>query len=173
MNLFEGVAFPWVIGIEKGFQCDPRDPGNWTGGKQGVGVLKGTKYGVSAKAYPDLDIANLTIADAQAIAKRDYWNVVYGDYMKFPLALCVFDFGYNAGPHESVLVLQRSLGVNQDGSMGPATLAASNSKDLRQTVIDFTVERIKAYQLMPGWSHDGHGWQARAEATRAKALSLI
>lgn len=173
MNPFADVAFPYVIGIEKGFQCDPKDPGNWTEGKVGAGRLVGTKYGVSAKSYPHLDIPNITLETAQALAKADYWDKVYGDYLRFPLALCVFDFGYNAGNRESVLVLQRCLGIHEDGAIGPVTLAAANRADLRQTVIGFTDARIAAYKSMSGWDTYGRGWQARAETTRSKALALI
>ena len=30
-------AFENVIGVEGGFSDDPKDPGNWTGGKEGSG----------------------------------------------------------------------------------------------------------------------------------------
>ena len=51
------AAFARLLGNEGGFDDDARDRGNWTGGRIGVGELKGTKYGVSAAAFPDLDIA--------------------------------------------------------------------------------------------------------------------
>ena len=49
-------AFDIIVGVEGGFSLDPNDPGNWTGGKRGVGELKGTRWGISAKSYPHLDI---------------------------------------------------------------------------------------------------------------------
>ncbi len=54
------------------FSRDPADPGNWTAGKVGLGVLKGTKFGISAGAYPHLDIENLTLADVGPIYKSFY-----------------------------------------------------------------------------------------------------
>lgn len=172
MSFFTDVAFPWVIGIEKGFQNDPKDPGNWTGGAEGVGECKGTKYGVSARAYPDLDIANLTLEDAQTIAKRDYWDRFFGDRLPSGVALCVFDFGYNAGIHEAVKVLQRCLDVQDDGAMGPITLRLADMKDTGWLIKTFYTERMAAYEQMKEWAHDGAGWTARAEATRDKALSV-
>ena len=53
-------AFELLIGHEGGYTTNPKDAGNWTGGKQGVGVNKGTKYGIAANSYPSLDIKNLT-----------------------------------------------------------------------------------------------------------------
>jgi hypothetical protein len=49
---------------------DGKDPGNWTGGKVGKGQLKGTKYDVSAAAFPKENIAGLTKDKAIAIYKR-------------------------------------------------------------------------------------------------------
>lgn len=41
-------AFDRLIGHEGGYSDDPTDNGNWTGGKRGAGLLKGTKYGIGA-----------------------------------------------------------------------------------------------------------------------------
>ena len=70
MGVFD-VIFDRVLGHEGGFQADPRDRGNWTGGEVGKGELKGTKYGVAAMTYPELDIESLTKADAKIIFRRD------------------------------------------------------------------------------------------------------
>ena len=52
-------AFERLIGHEGGYSTDRNDPGNWTGGKVGSGTFKGTKYGIAANTYPNLDIKNL------------------------------------------------------------------------------------------------------------------
>lgn len=49
-------AFDRLIGHEAGYSNDRRDPGNWTGGIVGKGQLKGTKFGIAANTYPNLDI---------------------------------------------------------------------------------------------------------------------
>ena len=67
-------AFEETISLEGGFSRDPDDNGNWTGGRKGLGELKGTKYGISAAQYPSLDIENLTPHGAKEIYRRDYWN---------------------------------------------------------------------------------------------------
>jgi len=59
--------------VEGGFQADPDDPGNWTGGKVGEGQLVGTKYGISAAANPDIDIPNLTWERAEDLYYTRYW----------------------------------------------------------------------------------------------------
>jgi len=59
MSNFDGI-FDFVVGSEGGFTDNPADPGNWTGGKIGAGECRGTRFGISAGAHPDLDIADQT-----------------------------------------------------------------------------------------------------------------
>ena len=66
-------AFDRLNGHEGAFSDDPKDPGNWTGGRVNVGELKGTKYGIAANTYGDLDIKSLTLDDAKKIYYRDWW----------------------------------------------------------------------------------------------------
>ena len=76
-----------VVGEEGGFTADPTDSGNWTGGAPGRGECRGTRWGISAAAYPLLDIARLQLTDAQAIYRRDYWDRLQGDALPPALAL--------------------------------------------------------------------------------------
>ncbi|MDP9112270.1 MAG: hypothetical protein M3O20_01155 [Acidobacteriota bacterium] len=166
-------AFADIVGEEGKLSMDESDPGNWTGGVPHVGTLKGTKYGVSAKEYPALDIANLTLVQARAIAKRDYWDKVHGDELPIATAFMMFDEAYNTGVEESVKCAQAALDLYPDGQLGPKTLAA-----LKQTAgieekfgIGFTVHRVVAYSEMAGWKKEGSGWATRAVRTLAKAIT--
>jgi lysozyme family protein len=60
--------------VEGGLSVDARDTGNWSGGKVNAGELRGTKFGISAAAYPHVDIRNLTAEQAANITRMDYWN---------------------------------------------------------------------------------------------------
>jgi lysozyme family protein len=164
-------AFAYVVGEEGGLSMDPRDRGNWTGGAVGVGQLKGTKYGVSAAAYPLLDIANLSLSDARSLAKREYWDKLAGDTLPYGSALCLFDFGYNAGIKEAVRVAQRALSIGADGVLGPQTLQSIMNTPVKIFATNYTEARIEAYQQMPGWPVYGGGWKARANLTCQKAIA--
>jgi lysozyme family protein len=63
---------------------DPDDPGGLT------------KYGLSKKANPDLDIANLTLGEAEAIYKKRYWEPV-AKYEDDALDMAAFDSCVNCG----------------------------------------------------------------------------
>jgi lysozyme family protein len=79
--------FEIVAGHEGCLTAHPADPGNWTDGAVGAGICRGTKFGISAAAYPDLDIANLTLDAAKALYQRDYWQRIAGTVCQ-PHSLC-------------------------------------------------------------------------------------
>lgn len=105
-------CFKIVVGHEGGFQKNPVDRGNWTGGRQGVGVLKGTKYGVSAMAYPDLDIENLTLEQAKQIYFKDYWLKLGLDKFEPALRLIAFDAAINHGVSAALAILNKTNRVS-------------------------------------------------------------
>ncbi len=72
MSDFE-MAVAVVLRHEGGFQRDPGDRGNWTGGAVGLGELRGTKFGISAASYPGEDIEGLTEERAREIYYKDFW----------------------------------------------------------------------------------------------------
>jgi lysozyme family protein len=156
-------AFAEVIGHEGGFTADPRDRGNWTTGRIGEGKLNGTKYGISAMSYPDTNIRDLTLAEAKAIYRRDYWAKVRGDDLPPGIDLVVFDLAVNSGPGRAAEYLQKAVGVPADGKIGPITLYAADNAD-PLTVIDRICDRRLAF--MPVY---GKGWSARVLRVRTIA----
>jgi lysozyme family protein len=169
---------------EGAFSNDPRDPGNWTSGKPGVGSLKGTKFGISASAHPDLDIANLTIDQANALRKSEYWDKVNGDLLPPSLAFVVADAAYGSGPYVAATELQATLSVRQDGNIGtvetiPAVVAAiakppgyglpSGVADL---VTEYNSRRLLFEAGLAIWSTYEGGWVRRLLHSTVIALAL-
>ncbi len=123
-------AFEKTVGLEGGYGCDPDDKGNWTRGVIGVGELKGTKYGISAAAYPDEDIKNLTLDRAKYLYRCDYWQRLnIGEVPEDQIQEEIFDTGVNMGVGAAGIVVQRALNFLEigkpllvDGAIGPVTL---------------------------------------------------
>lgn len=156
-------AFRIVIGEEGGLTTNPADPGNWTGGACGRGVCLGTRYGISAAAYPGLAIATLTLDAARAVYRRDYWDRVQGDSLSPPLALLVFDAAVNSGVSRAICWLQAAAGVAPDGVLGPRTLAAVGAKAGQGTALlaEFQAQRLMFMAGLPTWRSFGLGWARR------------
>lgn len=161
-------CFEYVMNVEGGekLSMDERDPGNWTGGKVGVGELKGTKYGVAASAYPNLDIKNLTKEQACDIFKKNYWDKCKCDQMNPAIALLVVDCAYNSGVPRSSKILQECVGAGADGIIGNGTLGkvkeATNTSDkLQKLSWELREKRLTFLQSLSTWKTYGKGWTNR------------
>lgn len=159
MTVFE-QAFAIVIGSEGGLTNNPSDPGGRT------------NFGISQRAYPALDIAALTLDDARAIYLSGYWAKVRGDDLPPPLAMLVFDAAVNNGVSRATRWLQASVGVTQDGIIGPVTLAAVHSRPGWLTMSDYNAERTYFMAGLPQWRVFGRGWSKRLCRLPFQALAM-
>ncbi len=155
------AAFEALIGFEGGFQDGYHDRGNWTSGVVGVGKLKGTKYGISAMSYPELDIEGLTLPKAKAIYHRDYWLPLGGAALPRRLRFPLFDTAVNSGVKRAIRLLQRAVRVREDGDLGPVTIAKVNSLEPYQVVAAFCGHRIDFMNDQKVWSRYSVGWSQR------------
>jgi lysozyme family protein len=145
-------AFTHLIGEEGGYVNNPKDPGGET------------KFGISKRQYPDVDIKNLTLDGAKAIYRRDYWDVIKGDEMPYAIAFETFDAAVNHGTDRATLLLQEALGVSQDGEIGTVTLATAQAIDPNHFRMRFSGARLFFYTLLPTWPAFGKGWVRRVAA---------
>lgn len=158
-NFLKCLAF--TLQAEGGYSDNPQDPGNWTGGAIGCGVLLGTNCGISAASYPSLDIQNLTTDQINAIYRQDYYEAIKADFLPLPLAMVGFDAAVNAGVGRSIRWLQQASGVVVDGIIGPKTLAALNMDDPMVIAVNALACRIDFYAELSTWPNFGHGWVLR------------
>jgi lysozyme family protein len=167
------TAFASVVGLESGYSDNPRDPGNWTGGATGQGELRGTMYGISAAAFPTLDIKNLTLDAAKAIYRAKYWDKVAGDELPGPIAEMAFDCAVNQGVTAAADTLQYALRIVSDGVIGPITVQAAQRYDNApgSIVIEMGALRAYRYAQSDGFKTFGLGWMRRVFTVTAKALA--
>ena len=137
---------------------NPADPGGLT------------KYGISQRAYPSLDIRALTEAQAQAIYKRDYWDAIKGDAIPSQaVAEAIFDTCVNMGVGTGIRLAQTVVGTPPDGKIGPKTLAALTAMDERLFFARFALAKIRRYtdicQKTPSQRVFLLGWVVRALET--------
>lgn len=158
LNVNEALKI--ILPLEAGFTLDPDDPGNWTGGRKGVGELKGTNYGISAMSFPDLDIKNLTIADVEPIYREKYWQPCGASYATWPLKLFLFDAAINQGVSASIKMAQKVLKLQQDGILGRNTKAAL-AKANRWTATQYMTARAQRYMGTRNYDKYGRGWLNR------------
>lgn len=153
------TAFDRLIHSEGGFSDDPRDLGNWTGGKVGVGELKGTKYGIAAHSYPYLDIKNLTLAQAKEIYHRDFWAIIGNAHPSIKFQL--FDASVNHGHPNAIRMLQDAVRVAPDGQWGGISQAALDAMETNDVLLRFVAYRLKFWAKLSIFDDFGRGWTNR------------
>ena len=141
-----------VLSHEGGYVNDPRDPGGET------------KFGISKRAYPGVDIKNLTRDQAINIYRRDFWDRVQGDKLPRAFAFQALDAAVNHGIGNAVRWMQRAAGVADDGVIGPMTLAAVSRADPADLVLKFNGERLRFYTKLSTFDAFGRGWVNRVAA---------
>jgi len=117
-----------------------------------------TKYGISKKAFPNVNVINLTEQQAIDIYKNNFYNVCMIDSINDELlALHVFDFAVNAGIGRSVKTLQKIVGSAQDGVIGAKTLSMVNSGNFSTEFIQARINFYKSIgvgknaKFLKGW----------------------
>jgi lysozyme family protein len=106
------LALEFVLRHEGGLANDAADRGGLT------------KFGISQRSYPHLDISGLSVEQAIEIYAADFWQPIQADQLPYPIALAVFDTAVNSGVKTAVRMLQELIGTTADGIIGPKTLAA-------------------------------------------------
>ncbi len=154
------------------------DRGNWTGGQVGKGTLLGSKFGISAAAYPTLDIPNLTYDAAGEIARRDYWDAARCGELPPALAFLLFDAAFNSGVARAVQFLQLAVGVKVDGVFGdmqtmPWTRAWLAKRGEAALCAEVLAQRILFLSHAPEWAADGLGWSRRCAGLAFNALQFL
>lgn len=161
-------AMRWEVGNLDfgGYTNDPDDPGGET------------KWGISKRGHPFVDIVNLTRAMAEELTLSMYWKhsgaqKSYCDSMPWPLNWVHFDCTFNVGNYKTTrdkkplfhgranMILQRALGVDDDGLIGPITIAAIElgEKSAIEVAVDAMFQRNRYYLSRGPWADKfRHGW---------------
>lgn len=157
-----------VLKHEGGFVNHPKDPGGAT--NLGVTIANFRRY-VKPGGTVD-DLRKLTIAQAKTVYERHYWDAVRGSQLPSGLDFSVFDFGVNSGPKRAIKLLQRLVGVNPDGVIGPKTLEAVEKINASWLIRDFNDARLAWLKRLPTWKTFGRGWENRVNNVRNVALDM-
>jgi len=149
-----------VLADEGGYVNNPADPGGET------------NFGISKRSYPDLDIKSLTRDRAIDIYFRDWWTKYGFDRLTPEIGAKLFDLAVNEDDQHAVRTLQRALRacgvvVDEDGNLGPKTVAAANSvANTESLLVGIRCEAASYYRLLAALHHRDEvflkGWLNRA-----------
>lgn len=144
-----------------------------------------TKYGITHKtlaahrgvgSVTAAQVKALTLKEAEEIYRKGYWSQSGGDILPTGLDYAAFDFGVNSGPARAVKVLQRVVGVAEDGNAGPQTLAAVKAYKggIGKLIRDYCDARMAFLRSLKnpktGFPVNGRGWTIRVTGIDPKGL---
>lgn len=173
MKIFE-FALSLVLKHEGGHVNDKRDPG----GETNLGISDRRDGRIDGMAdidgdrVPDVAIAKLTKVDAAVIYRRDYWDACNCDQLPAPVAVFLFDTAVNCGNRAAVRMLQRALGVKDDGVIGPVTIAKCKEKSPQAVAHWMADQRLAHYRALATFATYGKGWTRRVNDVLAQAYTL-
>ena len=158
MGLTFDQAFDRLISHEGGYVNNPNDPGGET------------KFGISKRSYPNLNIAKLDIDTARAIYRADFWDLL-GENAHPAIRFQAFDFAVNSGITTALRKLQSAIGVADDGHFGPVSRKVLAAMPVSVVLINYSAERLDFLSRLTTWVTFGRGWARRvAQNLRYHAL---
>jgi lysozyme family protein len=105
-----------------------------------------TKFGISKRSYPNINIKTLTRDRAIEIYYNDFWLPMKLDGILIDgLILHLFVIGVNSGIRTAIKILQRLVGVDDDGLIGSDTLRAI--REFNGDIVDAFRKREKLFYI--------------------------
>ncbi len=156
----------WLLEHEGGYVNHPSDPG----GETNLGVTRAVYEQYAGRQVMDGEMQGLTHDDVYPIYKENYWDRVRGDELPSGVDWSVFDWGVNSGTSRSAKALQRIVGVEQDGGIGPMTLQAVAEMEEAEIIEQMHYVREKFYRSLSTIDTFGKGWLRRNDETKEQAL---
>jgi lysozyme family protein len=162
-------CLPLLLEHEGGNDDDPRDPG----GRTSRGILQ-SEWDVWRLSHPGLpaDVFQAPQDQVEAIYKQKYWDVLRCDELPSGVDYAVFDYGVNSGNSRAAKALQRLVGADVDGEIGPRTIGAASPVDPKTLVEQVCDQRLAFLQGLPTFATFGRGWTRRVSEVRATAETM-
>lgn len=157
-----------VLKSEGGNDDDPADHGGRT--SRGITQREYNAWRAEHK-LPIRDVWQASDAEVATIYHDEYWWP-YGDILPIGVDYQVFNTNVLAGAHRSAILLQRALGVNDDGRIGPITRAAIAKAD-PITLTNAFAAKSKAFYISLNQPKFTRGWLNRVAFVRSTALAMI
>lgn len=163
------AALKAILHHEGGYVNHPADPGGMTN----LGVTKRVWEEWVGHEVDEKAMRALTPEIVAPLYKVKYWDKIKGDDLPSGVDYCVFDAAVNSGPSRAAKWLQGCVGVEQDGGIGPKTLAAVAAFDPKELVEDYAKRRLSFLMDLKTWPTFGKGWGRRVAEVQTSASTML
>lgn len=167
------ASFARMIKSEGGYVWDKDD----RGGETNFGVTIAAWGTYLKRAIQPGEMKALTVDMVKPFYKSMYWDLVKCDSLPVGVDYAVFDFAVNAGTGRAAKFLQRAVGADDDGVIGPGTLGLVAKKNVATLLEDFANQKRRFYAGLaatnPTQQKFLKGWLARVEHVQDAAESML
>ena len=165
------IAIKEVLHHEGGYIDHPDDPG----GRTSKGITQRVYEKWLGREVTEQEMRDLTEETAIAIYKKNYWDRNRCDMVEDAsspgVAYFLLDFAVNAG-RQGAKCLQKSIGANPDGVIGPKTIAILKKMDADYVLEQMHMHRQKFYESLKTFKTFGRGWTRRNDEALAKGKEM-
>lgn len=158
-----------VLKHEGGYVNNPRDPG----GRTNLGVTQKVWEEWVGHPVDEAAMKALGPQDVAPLYKKNYWDKIKGDQLPAGVDYACFDLAVNSGVGRAAKILQKAVGVNPDGAIGPATMDAVASSDARNLATEICDLRLAFLQSLPTFDTFGKGWTRRVQEVEKTAFDMV
>tara|TARA_R100001440_G_scaffold21031_2_gene34772 strand:+ start:120 stop:641 length:522 start_codon:yes stop_codon:yes gene_type:complete len=165
------IAIKEVLHHEGGFVNMAEDPGGMTN----KGITKRVYEKWIGREASEQEMRDLTEETAIAIYKKNYWDRNRCDMVEDAsspgVAYFLLDFAVNAG-RQGAKCLQRAIGAEADGVIGPKTVALLKKMDADYVLEQMHKHRQSFYESLKTFKTFGRGWTRRNDEALAKGKKM-
>jgi len=158
-------CFTLLISQNEGkYANDQNDPGGET--------MWGVTKEVARENGYDGPMQEMPLSVAYSIYKRLYW-ASWMENASMPLAFELFDCAVNCGKVTAAKLFQRSLGVREDGIIGPKTMAAATAASTCELWVKYAATVLEYKSSLTGWKYYAKGWVNRAIGNLRRGVEML
>ncbi len=168
-------ALAHVLEMEGGWTEDQYDPGGPTNFGITLATLaahRGLALDANSFAALRQQLREISSSEVRTIYLARYWTPSRAAALAPAVGLMHFDAAVNHGVGAAARMLQQAVGVDIDGEIGPATLAACAATPAATILQRYADERRARYRALGHFWRFGRGWLARVDATLRLASTL-
>ena len=166
---FERVL-PFLLLDEGGYSNRKKDRGGPT--NKGITWKTYNAYR-RRKGLPIRSVKQIEDHEVREIYRTEYWDEVRADELPEHLRYTVFDAAVNSGPERAIRLLQQVGKVDDDGIIGPKTLAAAE----KVLLADYSLRRERWYEQIidndPEQEVNRRGWMNRVKKVHNRTITML
>jgi lysozyme family protein len=165
------ACMPFVLQEEGGYSNDAHD----TGGMTMHGIIQ-REYDAyrRRKGLPTQWVKNISIDEQNDIYFNEYW-LPHCPSLPVGLDLSTFNINVNGGTTRGTHLLQRTLGLTDDGVWGSATesaVAAIKPESVLGLISKFAAIEEAWYRGLGAFKYFGRNWIGRSERCKAASIKM-